>query len=110
MSVADVRSGLAWVTCAIAGVLAGFGVYLAAFLVSAPFLLFAAFGAAPFIAGAVVALTFLWTRRRPWRAPIWMQQRRSAFWIGAAAVVMACAVYTVAEMPQTIPFAYTFVG
>jgi len=41
---------------------------------------------------------------------MWMQQRRSAFWIGAAAVVMACGVYTVVEIPQTIPFAYTLVG
>ncbi|GLB86303.1 hypothetical protein BB737_14880 [Mycobacterium avium subsp. hominissuis] len=110
MSIAEVRSGLAWAACATAGVLAGYGVYLAAFLVSAPFLLFAAFGAAPFIAVAVVALTFLWSRRRPCGARIWMQQRRAAFWIGAAAVVMACAVYTVVEIPQTIPFAYTLAG
>lgn len=110
MSIAAVRSGLAWATCATAGVLAGYGVYLAAFLVSAPLLLFAAFGAAPFIALAIVALTFLRTRRRPCRAPMWMQQRRSAFWIGAAAVVMACGVYTVVEIPQTIPFAYALVS
>jgi len=110
MSIAAVRSGLAWATCATAGVVAGCGVYVAAFLVSAPFLLFAAFGAAPFIALAMVALTYLRTRRRLCTAPMWMQQRRSAFWIGAAAVVMACGAYTVVEIPQTIPFAHALMG
>jgi hypothetical protein len=104
MDVSAFRRAAGWCALAVAGVVAGYGVYLAAMFALIPFLLYAALGAAPFVAATLAGVVYAWTRARPCAAPMWLQNRRNAFWVGVATVLAVCCAFTVIEIPQTIPF------
>jgi uncharacterized membrane protein YhaH (DUF805 family) len=104
MNVSAIRGAFWWWALAAAGVAAGYGAYLAAMFALIPFLLYSALGAAPFVALALAGAVYACTRSRPCAAPLWLQDRRNAFWAGVVTVLVLCCAFTVIEMPQTIPF------
>ena len=104
MSISAFRGAIGWCALAVAGAVAGYCVYLAAMFALIPFLLYSALGAAPFAALALAGVVYARTRSRPCAAPMWLQDRRNAFWAGVVAVLALCCAFTLIEIPQTIPF------
>jgi hypothetical protein len=104
MSRAAVQGAAASVAMTAAGVVAGYGFWIATMFALIPFLLFLVFGVAPFVALLGAAAIACCTSRRPCAAPEWAQRHRHAFWVGAIGVLVVVCVITVTEMPGYVPF------
>jgi hypothetical protein len=103
MSRAVVQGAAASVAMTAAGVVAGYGFWIATMFALIPFLLFLVFGVAPFVALLGAAAIAFFTSRRPCAAPAWAQRHRQAFWTGALGILVVVCVITVTEIPGYVP-------
>ncbi|MGA5463485.1 hypothetical protein [Mycobacterium sp. NPDC050041] len=104
MSRAAVQSATASVAMAAAGVVAGYGFWIATMFALIPLLLFLVFGVAPFVALLGAAAIAWCTAHRACAAPQWAQRHRYAFWSGALGFLVYLCVQTVIRLPGSEPF------
>ncbi|BBZ15036.1 hypothetical protein [Mycobacterium branderi] len=104
MNSAFVKRSVATATMTAFGVMVGLLLWVATMYVLIPFLLFAAMGAAPFVALLIAGTTAALTASRPCRAPAWAERHRLAFWVGTFATLVFVCIGIAATTPQMIPF------